>query len=119
MTMMTVERLHDLFDANSEKGSLEWPGTCHDCQKAMMVTATAMADGIHIQGGSVYEPVPDRFFLKCDDCFKRDPVLRNFQDCEVYSRVVGYLRPVSQWNDAKAAEFRDRHTFESGLATEP
>jgi ribonucleoside-triphosphate reductase (formate) len=25
--------------------------------------------------------------------------------CEVYSRVVGYLRPVGQWNDGKAAEF--------------
>lgn len=30
------------------------------------------------------------------------------QRCEVYSRVVGYLRPVSQWNDGKQAEFDDR-----------
>jgi ribonucleoside-triphosphate reductase (formate) len=27
---------------------------------------------------------------------------------EVYSRVVGYLRPVKQWNGAKQAEFADR-----------
>jgi hypothetical protein len=33
------------------------------------------------------------------------------QVCEVYSRVVGYLRPVNQWNDAKQAEFVDRRTF--------
>jgi ribonucleoside-triphosphate reductase len=33
------------------------------------------------------------------------------QECEVYSRVVGYLRPVNQWNDAKRAEFRDRKVF--------
>ena len=31
-------------------------------------------------------------------------------ETEVYSRVVGYLRPVSQWNDGKQAEFmRRRH----------
>ena len=28
--------------------------------------------------------------------------------CEVWSRVVGYLRPVSKWNTGKLAEFRDR-----------
>jgi ribonucleoside-triphosphate reductase len=30
---------------------------------------------------------------------------------EVYSRVVGYLRPVNQWNEGKAAEFKERKTF--------
>lgn len=29
-------------------------------------------------------------------------------DCEIYSRIVGYMRPVSQWNDGKQEEFRDR-----------
>ena len=27
---------------------------------------------------------------------------------EVYSRVSGYYRPVSQWNKAKQAEFKER-----------
>ena len=31
--------------------------------------------------------------------------------CEIYSRVVGYLRPVSQWNEGKLAEFSDRKVF--------
>jgi len=31
--------------------------------------------------------------------------------CEVYSRVVGYLRPVSQWNDGKVCEFHQRTTY--------
>ena len=31
--------------------------------------------------------------------------------CEVYSRVVGYLRPVDQWNEGKQAEFRNRKTY--------
>jgi ribonucleoside-triphosphate reductase len=33
-------------------------------------------------------------------------------NCEVYSRVVGYLRPVDQWNDGKQAEFAMRKTFD-------
>lgn len=32
--------------------------------------------------------------------------------CEIYSRVVGYLRPVQNWNEGKAEEFKDRKTFE-------
>ncbi|PDM27081.1 ribonucleoside triphosphate reductase [Candidatus Bathyarchaeota archaeon B24-2] len=35
--------------------------------------------------------------------------------CEVYSRVVGYLRPVDQWNDGKQAEFRLRRTFDKSV----
>lgn len=36
-------------------------------------------------------------------------------NCEVYSRVVGYLRPVNQWNDGKQAEFNQRKTFDQSL----
>jgi len=32
-------------------------------------------------------------------------------ECEVYSRVVGYMRPVSQWNLGKQQEFSDRKVF--------
>jgi len=32
--------------------------------------------------------------------------------CEVYSRVVGYLRPVSQWNNGKQSEFSIRTMYE-------
>jgi len=35
--------------------------------------------------------------------------------CEVYSRVVGYLRPVNQWNRGKQQEFNDRKTFDMML----
>lgn len=28
---------------------------------------------------------------------------------EVYSRVVGYFRPASQWNKGKQEELKDRH----------
>ena len=34
--------------------------------------------------------------------------------CEVYSRVVGYIRPVEQWNKGKKQEFLDRQEFKIG-----
>ena len=30
---------------------------------------------------------------------------------EIYSRVVGYFRPVSNWNEGKKEEFQDRKEF--------
>lgn len=35
------------------------------------------------------------------------------KQCEVYSRIVGYLRPVSQWNEGKKAEFKLRKNFQA------
>jgi len=39
--------------------------------------------------------------------------------CEVYSRVVGYLRPVNQWNKGKQQEFSDRKMFEMKKEEKP
>ena len=33
------------------------------------------------------------------------------QPCEVYSRIVGYLRPLVQYNPGKVQEFHERKTF--------
>ena len=32
-------------------------------------------------------------------------------ETEVYSRIVGYIRPIQQWNPGKRAEFEDRKTY--------
>ena len=32
--------------------------------------------------------------------------------CEVYSRIVGYFRPVRNWNKGKRQEFSDRKVYE-------
>lgn len=31
--------------------------------------------------------------------------------CEIYSRIVGYIRPLDQWNDSKKEEYKDRKEF--------
>jgi hypothetical protein len=32
-------------------------------------------------------------------------------ECEIYSRVCGYFRPVRNWNIGKQEEFKERKTF--------
>ena len=36
------------------------------------------------------------------------------EKAEVYSRITGYYRPVQNWNDGKAQEFKDRRTYDIG-----
>ena len=36
------------------------------------------------------------------------------QKTEVYSRITGYYRPVQNWNDGKAQEFKDRKVYDIG-----
>ncbi len=38
------------------------------------------------------------------------------ETCEVYSRVVGYLRPVENWNAGKKEEFKDRVNYDADKA---
>lgn len=42
--------------------------------------------------------------FECPKCTIKQP-------CEVYSRVVGYLRPVQQWHVGKRQEFKERKEF--------
>jgi anaerobic ribonucleoside-triphosphate reductase len=36
---------------------------------------------------------------------------KSVQKCTVYSRVVGYLSPVDNWNTGKKEEYKDRKEF--------
>ncbi|MDP3882595.1 MAG: ribonucleoside triphosphate reductase, partial [Candidatus Staskawiczbacteria bacterium] len=44
--------------------------------------------------------------FKCPQCTIEQP-------CEVYSRVVGYIRPVQQWHKGKQEEYKERKEFAS------
>lgn len=54
-------------------------------------------------------------FSVCTDCGylpgEHFQCKRCGSECEVYSRVVGYLRPVKQWNKGKKEEFKERTTY--------
>jgi ribonucleoside-triphosphate reductase len=57
---------------------------------------------------------PSHGYLKGQD----DTCPRCGEETEVYARVVGYLRPVGQWNDGKQAEFRQRRVYALSVETE-
>lgn len=40
-----------------------------------------------------------------------DDIKPKRQKCEIYSRVVGYVRRIDAWNYGKQAEFHDRVLF--------
>ena len=45
--------------------------------------------------------------FECPKCTIKQP-------CEVYSRIVGYIRPVGQWHVGKKQEYKERKTFKTG-----
>ncbi len=110
---MTKEKLNDLLQKH---GSLEWNGKCHDCGEPVNIIAVVEGENcVNISGGAVYGVdgvAGSELYLKCDTCFEKNRTLRNYQSNEVYSRVVGYLRPVSQWNPGKQEEFKSRKMFD-------
>jgi predicted nucleic acid-binding Zn ribbon protein len=100
-----------------EEHNPDYRGQCHDCGTSVSVLTAVTEEGaITIEGGAVYkvkQGFGDGIFFKCDACFKKDKTLRNWRQCEVYSRVVGYLRPVNQWNEGKKEEFKMRKEFKN------
>ena len=41
------------------------------------------------------------------------------EETEIYSRITGYYRPVKNWNDGKAKEFKMRKVYNMGTCKEP
>ena len=107
-------KIEDLEKQGLAEHDLEYQGYCYDCSTPVSVLIHVTKEGaIEIEGGAIYKAKQGSVyntFLKCDACFKIDKVLHNVE-CEVYSRVVGYLRPVKQWNKGKKAEWGARKEF--------
>ncbi len=76
---------------------------CHDCGSVLSSGAEFVRFEGALEGSDA---------IKCRQCFDKNPVLQNFQACDVYSRVVGFHTPVRRWNDAKTEEWKDRKTYQ-------
>ena len=118
---MKLEELHNLFDREKTR-EIAFNGKCKDCSKEITVLIVVEETGFKISGGTVYKihdsedyKGVEKFIVKCNECYKKERLLTNFQECEVYSRIVGYLRPTNQWNPGKLAEFKDRRMFDNSL----
>ncbi len=82
---------------------------CWDCKREIKVSEGEIKNGKML----IYEKENGEKIIvfKCHNCFEKNKELRRYQPCEVYSRVVGYLRPVQQWNLGKKEEFKERKEY--------
>lgn len=81
---------------------------CYDCKTAIEVEGEEIKNGVLL---AYQDGEEKKVIFKCNSCYQKNPSLANFRQCEVYSRVVGYLRPVNQWHVGKKQEFQDRKNY--------
>jgi len=82
---------------------------CHDCKKEIVIENEEVVNGKIL----VYWDNGDKIVVaKCNECYNKNKSLDHFRQCEVYSRVVGYLRPINQWNEGKKREYKERKSYQ-------
>lgn len=90
---------------------------CHDCKDPVKVKVTPVEDGYQFEAqdeAATYGPkIEDVItpFYKCKKCYDENPTLKDFRPTEVYTRVVGYYRPIKAFNVGKSAEYKDRRNY--------
>ncbi len=110
---MKITQIEALM-AHSMTNKLKFAGTCADCKCRVGIMIDLLDNGeLSITGGAICDTKGNLdkadFKLKCDPCYTKDPTFGG--KTEVWSRCVGYLRPVSQWNKGKQEEFKERKPF--------
>jgi len=108
---LKLERLREMLKTQNP---FIFEGECMDCRSSVIVTATQDDEDTIIVGGAVFQPPADwhsqtEYLMKCDGCYEKSPVFN--PKTEIYSRIVGYLRPVENWHVSKKAEWKSRKTF--------
>lgn len=111
-----IEDFKVLFE-KAESNKVALTGLCHDCKEAVTINGDWDLDTgeVTIEGNGAFYKINTNSqtlsFFKCSTCYEKDSILRNYMPTEVYSRVTGYIRPVSQWNKGKQEEFEIRKDF--------
>ncbi len=81
---------------------------CFDCQKEIQEENGELLNGKQLKYKNGEK---DIYIFKCNECFEKSQALTNYQPTEVFSRVCGYFRPVSQWHKGKQEEYNQRVNF--------
>lgn len=120
-TQLPVDYSGDLFDALSKQDDLQvlytggtvfhgFLGEKVDDAESVKLLVKRVTETFHLPYFTItptFSICPSHGYLngehfQCPECGK---------DTEIYSRVVGYFRPVKQWNKGKQEEYKNRKEF--------
>ena len=120
-TQLPVDINADLFEALSMQNELQQQytgGTVFHCFLGERIDNPAMARDLVMkvskQFGLPYFTLTPTFSICPEHGYLRGEIPQCptcGTDTEIYSRIVGYFRPVNQWNKGKVEEFGERRTF--------
>lgn len=101
--------MQEISDKIGDNQFAKISAVCVDCDEEFVLDLERTSEtAIEIKNGAIARRYR-KYLCKCQECFDAD---KSFgQDTEVYSRVVGYLRPVGNWNQAKKQEFGIRKNY--------
>lgn len=86
--------------------------SCIDCGEEFILEVERTGpEALLIKNGTVYK-TRGEYEFKCEKCFTYNP--NHGPKVDIYSRVVGFLRPVSDWNEGKQAEYAIRKVTKLG-----
>lgn len=89
---------------------------CDICEKE--IQEADIGQGLELVGGKELKFLQDDkeyYTIRCDKCYEKDTSLKNFKKCEVFTRCVGYMRPVGQFHKGKQQEYSDRTVFKEPI----
>ena len=110
----TIRFLDKLFK-EAQVSCLELNGKCQKCNEAVQVIVWKKDYETEGNGGMIVGDWHDaRPEFKCGECLEKDGGKISPTRCEVFSRVVGYLRPIQAFNKGKKEEFHMRKNYSMG-----
>lgn len=118
-TQLNVDATRDIFEALEHQKDIQplyTGGTIFHAFLPESIDALTCKKLVHkiSQTRIPYFSITPTFSVCCNHGYIRgeQPVCPQCnEETEVYSRIVGYLRPIATWNDGKKQEFKERKTF--------
>lgn len=101
--------MQDISDKIGDNQFVTIHTECVDCHEKFDLNLERISETeIKIKNGAIGK-LNKEYHCKCDSCFEQN---KHFgPKTEIYSRVVGYLRPIENWNPSKRDEFAMRKPF--------
>lgn len=101
--------MQEISDKMGDNQFAKVDAVCIDCRDDFVLELERKSEtDLEIKNGAIAKKY-GTYLCKCQTCFDLN---NNFGgETEVYSRVVGYLRPIGNWNKSKKQEFDLRKPY--------